>query len=146
MFCAKFGWNWHSVSGEKVFINFVCVFFAISLLYLLGRGNGFPFEKIEYPSPKDAKFDWYCPSGSSNFVDVFSLYRNLFLDRGRGPLFKKTLCAKFGWNWPIGSVKDDKNAKILQTNRRRTIRKAHELKILIFEKIHLIHVHKITYL
>ena len=78
-----------------------------------------------------AKFGWYWPSGSSNFVDVFSQYRNLFLDRGRGPLFKKTLCAKFGWNWPIGSVKDDKNAKILQTNRRRTIRKAHELKILI---------------
>ena len=145
MLCAKFGWNWHSVSGEKVFINFVCVFFAILLLYHLGRGNGFPFEKIEYPSPKDAKFDWYWPSGSSNFVDVFSLYLTSSWT-GVAALYLRKLCAKFGWNWPIGSVKDDKNAKILQTNRRRTIRKAHRLKILIFEKIHLIHVHKITYL
>ena len=43
-------------------------------------------------------------------------------------------CAKFGWNWPSGSVEEDENVKSLQTDRqtdgqtddgRQVIRKAH---------------------
>ena len=46
------------------------------------------------------------------------------------PLHSKMLCAKFGWNWSIGSGEEEKNVKNLQTNRgtdnrRQAIRKAH---------------------
>ena len=48
-----------------------------------------------------------------------------------------TLCAKFGWNWPSGSRKEDENVKSLQTDWQ-VIRKAylapHELSLWDEEK------------
>ena len=51
MFCAKFGWNGPSGSGEKYFLNFVIVF-ALSFLFLffsLGKGYGPSFEQTWIP-------------------------------------------------------------------------------------------------
>ena len=54
MFCAKFGWNWLSGSGEEDFLNFVNLF-SLFLNYLhLEKGMALHLNKFESPSPKDA--------------------------------------------------------------------------------------------
>ena len=58
-----------------------------------------------------------------NFVNVFSLFRNYlpfekrvsFIWRNLNPHIPRMLCAKFGWNWPSDSGKEDENVKSLQT-------------------------------
>ena len=42
IFCAKFGWNWFSGSGEKFLMSII---FVILLLLLLGKGQGPSFEQ-----------------------------------------------------------------------------------------------------
>ena len=39
-----------------------------------------------------------------------------FIWTNLNPLYPRMPCAKFGWNWLIGSGKEDKNEKILQQN------------------------------
>ena len=44
------------------------------------------------------------------------------LVKGRGPLFEylpRMLCAKYGWNYPIGSGEENENGESLQQQRRR---------------------------
>ena len=61
-----------------------------------------------------------------------------FIWTNLNPIYPRMLCAKFGWNWPSGSGKEDENVKSLQTdgqtdqqtegptdNGRQVIRKAH---------------------
>ena len=56
MFCAKFGWNWPSGSGEEDFFNFINVFSLFhNYMYLpLEEGGALHLNKFESPLPKDA--------------------------------------------------------------------------------------------
>ena len=52
MLCAKFGWNWSSSSGEKIFKS--CQFILLIPDYLpFGKGVALYLNKLEFPSPKD---------------------------------------------------------------------------------------------
>ena len=53
-FCAKFGWNWHSASGEKDYSNFLKVFTLFLIYLFFEKGVTLHMNKLESPSPKDA--------------------------------------------------------------------------------------------
>ena len=53
--CAKFGWNWLSVSGEEDFnFNFVNVFSPFHNYLPLEKGGALHLNKLESPSHRDA--------------------------------------------------------------------------------------------
>ena len=98
MLCMKFSWNYPCGSGEEDLLV-LSVYFAISLLFPLGKECGPSFELtwIPFNQFKDAlcKFWLNLPCGSGedffNFVDWFSLFcYYLTLGIGRGPSFEQT--------------------------------------------------------
>ena len=54
MFCAKFGWNWPSGSGEEDFLNFLNAFSLFRNYLPLEKGRALHLNKIESPSLKEA--------------------------------------------------------------------------------------------
>ena len=59
-----------------------------------------------------------------NIANVFLLLSHLekklwpFISINRDLFYQSMFCAKFGRNWPNGSGEEDKNVKILQTDRQ----------------------------
>ena len=45
--------------------------------------------------------------------------------------FSRMLCAKFGWNWLVGSREEDKNGKNLQTDGRTTDDQKSSLELIV---------------
>ena len=97
------------------------------------KGRALHLNKLESPSPKDTLCQvwlklaqWFWRRRFFYFVNVFSLFRNYlpfekagpFIWTNLNPLHPGMLCAKFGWNWPIGSGEEDENVKSLQTDRQ----------------------------
>ena len=123
MLCAKFGWNWPS--------NFV--FFVLSM-YFRYFVNIYPWERAWpficinlnpfHQNMCCAKFCWNWPScsGESDFINVFSLFRNYPLWKGRGPsLVQPWVSFTQGCFVPslveFGPVVLEKKMKSLQTDR-----------------------------
>ena len=122
-----------SVVLEKNIFKFHWCIFAISYLFLLGKGDGPSFEQTWiYPLPKNALCQvwlkltqWFLRRRFLNFVNVF----HYFIISSISPLkrvwpfiwtnFKslhpRMLCAKLSWNWSASREKDE-NMKRLQTD------------------------------
>ena len=73
IFCAKFGWNWSSGSGEEVvfFYNFINVFSLFSCHFPFKEEAVLLLKKLEFPLPRIlcAKFDWEWLCGSGEEVE-----------------------------------------------------------------------------
>ena len=110
-------WFW-----RRRFLNFINVFSLFQNYLLLEKGGVLHLNKLESLSPKDAwcqdwlkLAQWFWKRRFLNFVNVFSLFHNyLPLEKGGSfiwtnlnPLHPKMLYAKFGWNWPSGSIEED---------------------------------------
>ena len=94
-----------------------------------------PFQ----PMMHCAKFGWNWPSASGEedfyissmyfrYFAIISSWKRAgpFIWTNLNPLYPRMLCAKFGWNWTIGSGEEDENVKSLRQQRRWIlIRKAH---------------------
>ena len=104
MLCAKFGWNWPSVSWKLFLISliFFLPFFFFFFCYLViispwKRAGPFTWTNLNSNDPRlhCAKFgwNWPCASGEEdflNFVNLFSLFGNyLLLEKGRALYFNK---------------------------------------------------------
>ena len=126
-------WNWPSGSGEDLLtwsMHF-CYFVIISFF------NGMcPFIRTNLNSLHRmmlwAKFGWNRPTRSrekdfKNFVNLFSLFRNISLWEwawpliltNLNPLHLRMLYPMSDWNWSNGS-EEVKNVKSLQIDSRRT--------------------------
>ena len=110
MLFAKFGWNWFyrrrflnfrylviispwKRAGPFVWINFTQGWFVLSIIeigWLVLERKIFKLVNLHY------------------FV-IMSPWKRAgpFIWTNLNPLHPKILCAKFGWNWPTGSVEDD---------------------------------------
>ena len=120
---------------RREFLHFVNVISLFCNYLPLEKSGPLHLNKLESPLPKDALCQvwlklakWFWRRIFFNSVNVFSLFHNnIPLEKG-GALFwnkfesphPRMLCAKFGWNWPSGSVKEDENVKSLRQQRRRT--------------------------
>ena len=105
MHCAKFHWNWPSGS------------------YPFGKRQSPTFEQTWIPFTQSRfvpSFGWNWPSGSGEDFSNWSMYFRFFIiispskrvwpfiwTNLKNPLYPRMHCAKFGWNWPIGSEEDD---------------------------------------
>ena len=113
---------------EKIFKNSINVFLLFRNL-LLEKGQSTSFEQLESPQNKEAlcqvwlKFAlWFWRKRFLNFINVFSLFVIIspwkrvgpFILKNLNPLHQRMLCAKFGWNWPNGSLEEDENVKSLR--------------------------------
>ena len=112
---------------EKKIFKFVSVFSLFCNYLPWTRVRPFIWTKLNrlLPTMHCAKFGWNWPSGSGedflNFINVFLLFCNyLPLEKGRAlhlnkldSLQPRILCAKFGWNWPSGSIEEE-NVKSLR--------------------------------
>ena len=86
MNCAKFGRNWHSGSGEDLLISSMYFhYFIITCISPWKRAGPF-FEQTWIPFTQG----WI-----------------VFIWRNSNPVYRKMLCARFGWNWPSCSGEDD---------------------------------------
>ena len=108
MFCAKFGWNWSSGSGEEDFYIFVNIFYYFIFICPWKRAGPFIWTNLNplYPRMPCAKFSWNWLSGSGEedfeiLVNIFSIFHNyLPLEKGgalrlkklESPLPKDALC------------------------------------------------------
>ena len=135
MLCAKFGWYWLSGSGEEVFFNFVNVFLLFRNYLPLEKGRALHLNKAESPSPKDALCQVWLKLAQwfwrRRFFFILSMFFHYFVIispwKRAGPfiwtnlnlLHQRVLCAKFGWNWSIGSGEEDENVKSLRWQQRR---------------------------
>ena len=141
----KYGWNWPSDSREDYFwINFVNVFSLCGYYLALEKRVALHLNKVESPLAREALCQvwlklalWFWRRGFINFINVYhylviiSPWKRAwpFIWKNVNPLHPNMLCAKFGWNWPSGSMQEDENVKSLQIDRwrdrRHAIWKAH---------------------
>ena len=110
-------WFW-----RRIFFNFVNVFLLFCYYIHLEKARTLHLYKLESPSSKDAScqvslklVQWFWRSRFLKFVNVFSQFCNYLPLEKRGPfiwnnlnpLYSKKNCAKFGWDWPGVSGKED---------------------------------------
>ena len=94
MFCAKFGWNWHSGSGKEDLKKKIVNVFLLFHNYLpLEKGRALHLNKIESPSPMDA----LCQVWMKLVLNIFKFHQWIFaisksspLGKGQGPSFQQT--------------------------------------------------------
>ena len=110
-FCAKFGWNRHSGSGEKSLLYFVYIFLLLNKYPPWKKGGALLLNKLDsyHPRMLCAKFGWNWISGSGeedflissvyfhNFIIISPWKRaGPFIWTNLNPLHLRMLCAKFG--------------------------------------------------
>ena len=116
MLCAKFGLNWSSGSGEKDLYTLLLYFYYL-LLSSHGIACGHSFELTWIPLTQACSVPCLVKIGLvviENFLKIPSMYFHLPLERAWpfkwtnfNPFHPSMLCAKFGRNWPSGSVEED---------------------------------------
>ena len=122
LFCAKFGRNWLSGSGEEDFLILSMYFHYFIIISPWKRAGPFIWTKLNplHPRMLCAKFSWNWLSGpgEKDFI-ILSMYFHYFVIispwKRAGPfiwtnlnsLHPRMLCAKFGWNWASGSGEED---------------------------------------
>ena len=93
MLCVKFGWNWSCGSEEQDFKNFFSIFLLFRNYLSFEKGVALHLNKLEFPLPKDALCQVWLKLAQRfwrrflNFVNVFSLFCNIFLWKKDGILF-----------------------------------------------------------
>ena len=135
--CAKFGWNWPTGSGESgevEFLNLSMYFRKFVIIPPWKRAGLFNWTNLNslHTNMICAKFGWNWPTGSGeeDFLNVSMYFRNFviisprkkagsFIWTNLNPLHPRKLCAKFVWNWPIGSGEEDENVKSLRRRQRQ---------------------------
>ena len=131
MLCAKFGWNWPSGSGEEEFLISSMYFRYFVIISLWKKAWTFILTNLNLLHPRMlcAKFGWNWPSGSweEDFLILSMYFRYFviispwkrtwpFICTNLNSLHLWMICAKFDWNWPIGSGEEGENVKSLQTD------------------------------
>ena len=120
MLCAKFGWNWLSGSGEEDFLISSMYFWLFRNYLPLEKGGALHLNKLESTLSKDASCQIWLKLAQwfwrryLNFGNTYSLFRNyLPFEKGRflrlntlESLHPSMHCAKFCWNWLVGSGED----------------------------------------
>ena len=120
---------------RRRFLNYVNCFLLFCNYLPLEKGGALHLNKLESPSPKDALcqvwlklVQWFL---RSRFFKISSMYfsyfviispwkrAGLFIWGNLNALHPKMLYAKFGWNWPSGSVEEDENVKSLRQQQQR---------------------------
>ena len=95
MFCAKFGWNWPSCSGEDKLIN---VFLQFRNHLPLEKGQPFIWTNLNplHPQMICGKFSWHWSSGSGNddFSNSLMYFHNFVIISPR-----KTMDRPFEYTW-----------------------------------------------
>ena len=119
------------VLENKIFFNFINVFSLFSNLLSLKKGGLLIWTHLNplHPRILCAMFgwNWFSGSGEEDFLIssmcflyfiIISPWKRVgpFIWTNLNPLYPRMLCAKFGWNWPRGSRKEDENVKSLQTD------------------------------
>ena len=112
----------HVILERKIFFNFVNEFSLFRDYLPLEKGGALHLNKFESPSPKNALCQvwlklakWFLrrrfliSSMYFRYVLIISLWKRTgpFIWTNLNPLHPRTLCAKFGWNWPSGSGEED---------------------------------------
>ena len=122
-----------SGSREEYFKNLSMYFCYFVIISPLKKAELFIWTNFNplHPRMHCAKFGWNRPSASwGDFTNSSMYFRNVviisswkknkpFIWTNMNPFHPKKICAKFGWNWPIGSGEKD------FWLRRILIRKAH---------------------
>ena len=74
MLCAKIDWYWSRDSGKEDFKFCPCIFRFVIISPWKWRGPSIKQTWIPFRRKFSFKFGWNLPSGSSNFVHVFSIF------------------------------------------------------------------------
>ena len=134
--CAKIGWNWPCGSGEEDFLISSMYFCYIIIISPWKRAGPFVWTFEQNLNPLHprmlwAKFgwNWPCRSGEEDFL-ISSIYFRYFIIISPwkragpfnlsilNPLYRRMLCAKFGWNWSSGSGEVEKMKMWWQQRRQ----------------------------
>ena len=120
---------------KKIFTYFQ-QFFTISLSSPLEEGSGPSFKQTLIPLPKNALYQVWLKLAKwfwRRFLNIFNiilllcyylpLEKGVALHLNKLKLYPRTLCDKFGWNWPSGSGEEDENVKSLQQRQRQQQRR-----------------------
>ena len=116
-------WFW-----RRRYFNFVNIFSLFRNYFPLEKGGALHLNKLEFPLPKDALCQvwyWLSGSGEEDFLNSSIYFRYFviispwkkagpFIWRNLNPPHPRMFCAKFGWNWPSGSLEEDENVKSLR--------------------------------
>ena len=157
MLCAKFGWNWQSGSREEDFKILSMYFHYLVIIFPWKRAGPFIWTNLNSLHARMLcdKFGWNWPTGSGNFVNVFSqFHNNLSLEKGGAPLLNKhespsskdALCqvwlklAKWFWrrSWKC-KVYDDDNDNDKDNRQQTTFDQESSLELKIVIEIFWVH-------
>ena len=127
MFSAKFGWNWPCDSGEEE------IFWILSFI---GNKRGRLYEQIWIPNTRGCfvlslvdpvVLEMKISSIYFLYFDIILPWKNTrpFIWTYLNSLYPWMLCAKFGWNLPYCSGKEDENVKSLQSDTQMGNQEAH---------------------
>ena len=121
MFCAKFGWNWPSGSGEKDFKICQCIFCYFVIIspwkrtwsFLWTNSNPLPpgmfyANLVGKERLKFAQSFWR-RRFTSALLECLPLEKRWPFIKTKNSVHLRMLCVRFSWNWPGGYGEKDFN-------------------------------------